>query len=520
MPGNDLVAKWTAALGRPYVRSGNKVTALIDGPETFRAMHEAIRNTDKVGFVYLLAWWLDIDLPLLSEDKSSTLRNLLAAASGRGVEIRAMVWKQVFNGETNEGSVAFINSLKTGRAVLDDYTWMRGTALVASHHQKVLLVKTRQGLVGFCGGIDINADRIMSDQKKSPGSPYHDVHCKIEAPSVYDLLNVFKQRWFSYGNVKTGLSLDNMVYIPEKVPPAQGEQYVRIARTFNFVGKRGSCQANRSIRSTLMNSIEKARRFIYIEDQYMINLEAARLLAKVTGRVQHLTILVAHFRLSDNPQIWDWQAQFVNELMMGPKAMSTVRIFVRTSPTNSLEGAEFVNETPLLEPGKVLYRASPLGRHAYIHAKTWIIDDELAVIGSANLDNRGWSGDNQANACIFDAPASSKKPSFAQRLRMRLWSEHLGVPESQVIDGIGSADLWTDRKRAPQANIAVWGEKLEGVPDLPTSQKVLAVGNVLSGTPGTPSGFVHGYADLSADNLKICPIETPRAPGDTPDWTF
>ena len=95
-----------------------------------------------------------------------------------------------------------------------------------------------------------------------------------------------------------------------------------------------------------------------------------------------------------------------------------------------------------------------------------------------------------------------------------------GCPGTQVIDGIGSADLWTDRKRAPQANIAVWGEKLEGVPDLPTSQKVLAVGNVLSGTPGTASGFVHGYADLSADNLKICPIETPCAPGDTPDWTF
>jgi phosphatidylserine/phosphatidylglycerophosphate/cardiolipin synthase-like enzyme len=498
MPGKDLIAKWTAALGRPYVRGGNKVTALIDGPETFRAMHEAIRNTDKVGFIYLLAWWLDVDLPLLSEDKSSTLRNLLAAASGRGVEIRAMVWKQVFNGETNEGSVAFINSLKTGRAVLDDYTWMRGVALVASHHQKVLLVKTRQGLVGFCGGIDINADRIMSDQKKSPGSPLHDVHCKIEGPSVYDLLNVFKQRWFGYGGLASGIHLDQRVGVGEKIPPAQGEQYVRIARTFNYVGKSGACQANRSVRSTLMNSIGKATRFIYIEDQYMINLEAARLLAKITGRVQHLTILVTHFRLSDNPEIWDWQAEFVNELMKGTKAMSTVRIFIRSSPTNS----------------------SPLGRHTYVHAKTWIIDDELAVIGSANLDNRGWSGDNQVNACIFDEPASSKKPSFAQRLRMRLWSEHLGVPESQVIDGIGSADLWTDRKRAPQANIAPWGEKLEGVPDLPTSQKVLAVGNVLSGTPGTPSGFVHGYADLSADNLKICPIETPRAPGDAPDWNF
>jgi phosphatidylserine/phosphatidylglycerophosphate/cardiolipin synthase-like enzyme len=493
MSEQNLVAKWTTALGRPYVRGGNKVTALIDGPETFRAMYEAIRNTDGAGFVYLLAWWLDIDLPLLSEDKTSTLRNLLAAASGRGVQIRIMVWKQVLNGEKNENAVAFINSLKTGHAVLDDYTWTRA----ASHHQKVLLVKTRQGLVGFCGGIDINSDRVTYDQKKSPGSPLHDVHCKIEGPSAYDLLNVFKQRWFGYGGLIPGLHLDRTVGIGEKVPAKQGEHYVRIARTFNFVGEHGSCRANRSVLSTLINGIAAARRFIYIEDQYMINIEAARLLAKAIGNIQHLTILITHFRISDNPQIWDWQAQFVNELMKAPQAMSRVRIFVRTSHINP-----------------------PLGHHAYVHAKTWVIDDELAVIGSANLDNRGWSGDSQANACIFDRPASAKKPSFAQRLRMRLWSEHLGVPETQLVDGLESASLWSDRKRAPQPSVAPWGESLEGAPNLPIFQQVLAVGNVLSGTPGTPSGFIHSYADLSADHLKFCPIETPRAPGDTPDWNF
>src|SRR5690348_4101855 len=75
MPGKDLVAKWTAALGRPYVRGGNKVTALVDGPETFRAMYEAIQNTDRAGFIYLLAWWLDVDMPLLPEDNTATLES-------------------------------------------------------------------------------------------------------------------------------------------------------------------------------------------------------------------------------------------------------------------------------------------------------------------------------------------------------------------------------------------------------------------------------------------------------------
>ena len=145
-----------------------------------------------------------------------------------------------------------------------------------------------------------------------------------------------------------------------------------------------------------------------------------------------------------------------------------------------------------------------------------MIDDELAVIGSANLDQRGWSGDNQANACIFDGPASDKKPSFAQRLRMRLWSEHLRVPENQVVDGLKSANLWSDRRLAPQANVAPWGN-LEGAPKLSAVQRITIKWR---GMLGMSSDGLHTFADLSADNLKICPIETPRAPGDTPDWTF
>ncbi len=74
-----------------------------------------------------------------------------------------------------------------------------------------------------------------------------------------------------------------------------------------------------------------------------------------------------------------------------------------------------------------------------------VFDDELAVIGSANCNRRGWTHDSEVNAFIFDDTSASMAlmaTTFAQGLRMQLWSEHMNVPTSVVTDGVASAGLW------------------------------------------------------------------------------
>ena len=70
-----------------------------------------------------------------------------------------MLWDQ--QGRKNTAEIDHINKLATGAGILDNLTlrWQTG-----SHHQKVLIVKGSLGLIGFCGGVDINKDRIL--QKK------------------------------------------------------------------------------------------------------------------------------------------------------------------------------------------------------------------------------------------------------------------------------------------------------------------------------------------------------------------
>lgn len=83
-----------------------------------------------------------------------------------------------------------------------------------------------------------------------------------------------------------------------------------------------------------------------------------------------------------------------------------------------------------------------------MHAKTWIFDDEFAYVGTANVNNRGWSSDSEVGACVIDkraAESSLADRSFAQLLRTRLWAQHLQVDEIDVLNGVTSRKLWDSR---------------------------------------------------------------------------
>ena len=411
--------RWKPAIGGAKVRSGNQVEFLIDGQQTFEAMVRAIKTaTGCQHYIYLLGWWLTNSFPLIPCDPDSTISRLFAAATQQGVQIRVMLWDQYKT--KNSPEVRQINALRTGGAILDDETLNLG-----SHHQKVLVVKGSQGLISFCGGVDINPDRIVASSGSKSGSsggqgtPLHDVHSQIRGPAAHDLLNVFVQRWFAHPeHTKIDATKGALLGLIEPIPTAIGNHNVRIARTFNLITAT-KCQKARSVRNVMIGAIRAARKFIYIEDQYLVSIEAAAELKKALPNIQHLTVVIPHSSISDMPQIWARRKAVIDLLKSGPHAHK-VRVFYLVNPTTC-----------------------GFGPFTYIHAKMWVIDDELAVIGSANCNRRGWSHDSEVIAAIYDAP--SKEPprsSLAQRLRMTLWARHLNVPLSAVRDGVASASLW------------------------------------------------------------------------------
>jgi phosphatidylserine/phosphatidylglycerophosphate/cardiolipin synthase-like enzyme len=419
-PTITIPERWQSAMGSAKVRAGNQVDFLIDGPQTFEAMVKAIKTaTGQQHYIYLLGWWLTDNFRLIPTDPNSTIAKLFSTAAGLGVQIRVMLWDQV--GSQNSDEVKRINLLPTGGAILDNETLNFG-----SHHQKVLVVKGNQGLISFCGGVDINPDRITTTSNSSSGSsggqgtPLHDVHCRVLGPAAHDLLGVFIQRWVAHpGHQKIDKTKGILLGVKEPIPAPIGNNFVRIATTFNQISS-PNCQKARSIRTLMIRAIRSARKFIYIEEQYLVSMEAAAELWKALPNIQHLTIVIPHSSISDLPQVWSRRKAFIDLLQSSPHGHK-VRVFYLVNPAY---------------PGQ-------FGPFTYVHAKMWIIDDELAIIGSANCNRRGWSHDSEVIAAIYDGNtnASGSLP-FAQQLRIKLWSRHLNVAPSLVTDGITSASLW------------------------------------------------------------------------------
>jgi phosphatidylserine/phosphatidylglycerophosphate/cardiolipin synthase-like enzyme len=83
----------------------------------------------------------------------------------------------------------------------------------------------------------------------------------------------------------------------------------------------------------------------------------------------------------------------------------------------------------------------------YVHTKTWIFDDETAIIGSANGSRRSYTCDTEATVQIFDQSREDRAAwRFARRLRVRLWADLLGLNtpagHAELADGVASVVHW------------------------------------------------------------------------------
>ncbi|MCW3054615.1 MAG: phospholipase D/transphosphatidylase, partial [Chthonomonadales bacterium] len=429
------------------VQTENVVKELIDGPESFKEMVRVIRTAGGAGhFIYMLNWWMTDNFALVPGDPTSRLDALLSKASKAGVEVRAMLWDQV--GTQNNDEVTHINQLATGAAIVDNLTLNFG-----SHHQKILIVKGSEGIIAFCGGIDFNEDRIAALARQA-GSPMHDVHCRIQGPAAGSLLQTFIERWNGHSAVKKLPAKKQTLLgagIALPLPGAGGTSAVQIGRTYGngaahagiggvpFFTKGYTFAPNgeTTARGMFLQAIRQAKKFIYIEDQYLVSMQASGALLAALPNIEHLTILIPHGSISDLPQGNYRRQQFIAPLKKWDKDHGTNKV-------------------------RIFYLKPPGNEHTYVHSKTWIVDDEFAIIGSANCNRRSWTHDSEVTAGICDQ-GNDQGRRFAHRLRIKLWAEHLGLDPTQdelkLVSGIGSAALWL--KPPDGAKIAPYDENAD-----------------------------------------------------------
>jgi phosphatidylserine/phosphatidylglycerophosphate/cardiolipin synthase-like enzyme len=104
------------------------------------------------------------------------------------------------------------------------------------------------------------------------------------------------------------------------------------------------------------------------------------------------------------------------------------------------------------------------GTSIYVHAKVVVIDDEVALIGSDNLNRRSWTHDSELSIAIFDDERDQRDPLdpgghangarvFARELRLELTREHLFA---EADDGLLDPTETFERWRAAARGLDAW----------------------------------------------------------------
>ncbi|MEA2656868.1 MAG: hypothetical protein QOI23_2233, partial [Chloroflexota bacterium] len=433
--------------GRPW-SAGNRVETLVHGASYFRRLLEVVEGLGHGDQLYFTDWHGDHD-ERLADGPNTTVGACFAAAARRGVSVKGLLWRSHgdlagFSTRENRHLGDVVNAAG-GEVLLD----MR-IRLVGSHHQKLVIVR-RAGQtdtdLAFVGGLDLchgrrddhnhrgDPQRLPMPPVYGPNPPWHDVQVEIQGPAVGDLEFTFRERWedptpLSSGLVHVAQALRRRTQRPgSPLPPMPadpapaGTQSVQVLRTYGRPRHPYpfAPEGERSIARAYLKAVRRARRLIYIEDQFLWSNEVVSSFADALKACPQLQLIAVVPRYFDQGGIFKWPSQVGREEAM--KALldaggDRVGIF-------DVENSE--------------------GTPVYVHAKVCVIDDVWAAVGSDNFNRRSWTHDSEVSCAVLDEARDSREPSdpgglgdgarrFARDLRLQLWREHLDRGEGDDAD--------------------------------------------------------------------------------------
>ncbi len=415
---------------------GNLVRPLIHGTTYFAELFERIEATREGDLLYFTDWQGDDDERLTGEP-GSEVADVLARADERGVDVRGLVWRShtAALGFTSESNRQLGRALqKHGAEALLDMRVRTG----GSHHQKLVVIRHRDDPsrdVAYVGGIDLchsrrdDADHLGDPQavkmadEYGPTPPWHDIQAAISGPAVHDVETVFRERWEDptplsrspiYLNQDRLFQLDvTPDPLPEQAPPPPpvngGTHLVQLLRTYpnlrhgrDYPFARGG---ERSVARGYTKALRRARRLVYIEDQYLWGHHIGNVFVEALRDQPELHVIAVVPMYTDK----------AGKLARPPQLLGRRRAMLdmmRAAPDRvAVYGIENHAGTPI-----------------YVHAKTCIVDDTWATIGSDNFNRRSWTHDSELSAVVVDRSMDAEGWGYARRLRLTLAAEHLDRP--------------------------------------------------------------------------------------------
>jgi len=307
------------------------------------------------------------------EESAGALATAFAEAAQRGVEVRGLA---DYIGSREADSSKFERMSEAGVEFIRwrEPSWYDLARFNHRTHRKILVVDGREG---FIGGANI-ANAWLPDPDESH---YRDNHFRVQGPVVASLQAAFLDSWID----ASGEMLSGERWFPALEP--EGDMAAQVVNSAPREGRH-------RMRMMFLHAIAAAE--------------------------HQITASTAYFYPDQG---------FLDALAAAAERGVRVRILVPGDSIDQgyLRQASVNRWGPMLEAGVELFEYQP----RMYHSKLMTIDDAWASVGSANLDNRSFRLNDEANLTVHDE-------GFARKIR--------AIIEADMEDSEGyTQERWGDR---------------------------------------------------------------------------
>lgn len=330
-------------LGQGAPTFASSVRLLDNGDHTLQALEEAILAARHHVHLEYYIWEPD--------QVGTRIRDLLAAAAARGVEVRVLC--DAVGSSNLDG--AFWRPLADagGEALMFNPVRLSVASLNFANFRTHRKIAIFDGRVGFLGGVNLHDPASAT---RSGKDAWRDEHARIDGEPVRKLQRLFLENWTYAGGSFRLLAKSVALYFPSAKGAAGGEAVQILAS--------GPDDETPPLHAFFLAALSTARTRIWIETPYLIPdepLEAVLRIAQLRG-------------------------------------VDVQVIVPRTGDSRLVTAASHTYCESLGRAGIVIFEYGP----PMLHAKTLVIDETVAMVGTANLDNRSFRLNFEVAAAFYD----------------------------------------------------------------------------------------------------------------------
>lgn len=335
----------------------NDISVIHDGKEKFNLLFEDIERAEQE---------VNIQYYIIQNDAlGRSLISLLTKKAETGVRVR-LLYDAV--GSRGLKRTHFKELLAHGGEVKSFFPSKLGINFRVNNrnHRKVCII---DGKTGYIGGFNVGDEYLGKDEHFGY---WRDVHLRIEGEAVKELLERFILDWNRSVPTKNKEQKESFVCQTDHALAADSPVQVVTS---------GPNSTSEHLKNMLLKMITEAKETIYIQTPYFIP-----------------------------------DASFLDACRVALMAGTNIKLMIPNKPDHMfVYWATYANAAELVRYGAEVYTYE----EGFLHAKTLVIDGEVASIGTTNIDARSFRLNFEISALVFDRDVARSVIDAFERDEMR-----------------------------------------------------------------------------------------------------